>query len=119
MRTSWQVGEQLASWFRPQYDSRVYPYCPAHITRAKEVRKIFIVPLPDRGFFAVAESVKLLAVPLFELYDNAMRYGPIIAAIPVMLSRFSIAVQEPQKVRMSASHGARCALCPSRFQQAS
>lgn len=62
------------------------------------------MPLPDRGFFAVAESVKLLAVPLFELYDNAMRYGPVIAAIPAMLSRFSIAIHEPLKVRRVEHH---------------
>ena len=40
MKTSWEVGEQLAAWFRPQYDARVYPYCPPHITRAREVRKV-------------------------------------------------------------------------------
>lgn len=32
--------------------------------------------------------MKLLAVPLFELYDNAQRYGPQLSAIPHYLSRF-------------------------------
>ena len=31
--------------------------------------------------------MKLLAVPLFELYDNAARYGPQLAALPHLLSR--------------------------------
>jgi cleavage and polyadenylation specificity factor subunit 5 len=33
--------------------------------------------------------MKLLAVPLFELYDNSQRYGPQLSAIPHLLSRFS------------------------------
>lgn len=32
--------------------------------------------------------MRLLAVPLFELYDNVQRYGPVIASVPAMLSRF-------------------------------
>jgi cleavage and polyadenylation specificity factor subunit 5 len=33
--------------------------------------------------------MKLLAVPLFELYDNTGRYGPQLAAIPHLLSRYN------------------------------
>ena len=32
--------------------------------------------------------MKLLAVPLFELYDNSQRYGPQLSAIPHYLSRY-------------------------------
>src|SRR5258706_10749131 len=32
--------------------------------------------------------MKLLAIPLFELYDNAARYGPQLSAIPHLLSRY-------------------------------
>ena len=35
----------------------------------------------------VPKNLKLLAVPLFELYDNVARYGPLIAALPSFLSR--------------------------------
>ncbi len=38
----------------------------------------------------VPKNLRLLAVPLFELYDNVQRYGPIISAIPQMLSRFRL-----------------------------
>ena len=31
--------------------------------------------------------MKLLAVPLFELYDNTQRYGPQLSALPHYLSR--------------------------------
>ena len=33
--------------------------------------------------------MKLLAVPLFELYDNTARYGPQLSAIPHYLSRYN------------------------------
>eukprot|EP00798_Chlamydomonas_sp_ICE-L_P028010 gene28010-31107_t len=42
--------------------------------------------------------MKLIAVPLFDLYDNGPRYGPVIASIPavsmdtwtVVLSRYRL-----------------------------
>ena len=33
--------------------------------------------------------MKLLAVPLFELYDNTARYGPQLSAIPHLLSQYN------------------------------
>ena len=30
---------------------------------------------------------KLVSVPLFDLYDNPGRYGPIMASLPALLSR--------------------------------
>jgi cleavage and polyadenylation specificity factor subunit 5 len=38
---------------------------------------------------SVPKNMKLLAVPLFELYDNAQRYGPQLSAIPHLLSRYN------------------------------
>ncbi|KAJ1567174.1 hypothetical protein HK405_006887, partial [Cladochytrium tenue] len=35
---------------------------------------------------SVPRNMKLLAVPLFELYDNAQRYGPQLSALPHLLS---------------------------------
>jgi cleavage and polyadenylation specificity factor subunit 5 len=43
--------------------------------------------------------MKLLAVPLFELYDNVQRYGPQLSAIPHLLSRYNFEfVNEEGKV---------------------
>jgi hypothetical protein len=36
----------------------------------QECKKLFIVHLSEREYFAVPRNLKLLAVPLFELYDN-------------------------------------------------
>jgi cleavage and polyadenylation specificity factor subunit 5 len=38
---------------------------------------------------SVPKNMKLLAVPLFELYENTQRYGPQLSAIPHLLSRYN------------------------------
>ena len=43
---------------------------PPHMTKPKEVRKQFLVPLPEKCVLAVPKNLKLLAVPLFELYGT-------------------------------------------------
>lgn len=37
---------------------------------------------------SVPKNMKLLAVPLFEVYDNSNRYGAQLSAIPHLLSRY-------------------------------
>ncbi|XP_061955937.1 pre-mRNA cleavage factor Im 25 kDa subunit 2-like isoform X2 [Populus nigra] len=84
----WQIGECVAIWWRPNFETIMYPYCPPHITKPKECKKLYLVRLSEREYFAVPKNLKLLAVPLFELYDNVQRYGPVISTIPQQLSRF-------------------------------
>ena len=43
----------------------------------------------DIEVLSVPKNMKLLAVPLFELYDNTARYGPQLSAIPHLLSRYN------------------------------
>ena len=45
---------------------------------------------------SVPKNMKLLAVPLFELYDNTARYGPQLAAIPHLLSRYNFEFVDEQ-----------------------
>ena len=66
-----------------------YPYIPAHITRPKEQKKVFVVQLPERSTFQIPKNMKLMAVPLWELYENAGRYGALISSIPHLVSRFN------------------------------
>jgi len=49
--------------------------------------------MPERKVLAVPKNMKLLAIPLFELYDNAARYGPQLSAIPRLLSRYNFIYQ--------------------------
>jgi len=71
----------------------MYPFIPAHITKPKECKKLFLVQMPERKVLAVPKNMKLLAIPLFELYDNAARYGPQLSAIPHLLSRYNFIYQ--------------------------
>jgi cleavage and polyadenylation specificity factor subunit 5 len=83
----WEIGELLCIYWRPNFETMQYPYIPPHITKPKECKKLFMVLLPESCTFAVPKNLKLLAVPLFEMYDNPQRYGPIISSIPQFLGR--------------------------------
>ncbi|KAL8788293.1 MAG: hypothetical protein Q9195_007349 [Heterodermia aff. obscurata] len=93
----WQIGDTLAQWWRPNFETFMYPFLPAHVTRPKELRIYtpqFLVPTNDGlmiiiEVLSVPKNMKLLAVPLFELYDNTARYGPQLSAIPHLLSRYN------------------------------
>jgi hypothetical protein len=59
---------------------------------------------------AVPKNMKLLAIPLFELYDNSARYGPQLSAIPHLLSRWVVTgsmllvcAHTPSQVRLHLS----------------
>ncbi|PRP78912.1 hypothetical protein PROFUN_13288 [Planoprotostelium fungivorum] len=86
----WEHGELLCMWWRPGFDTEMWPYQVPHITKPKECKKLFVVPLPQRCGFTLPKNIKLVAVPLFELYDNGRHYGPIISSIPQMLGRFNL-----------------------------
>lgn len=67
----------------------MYPFIPPHITRPKECKKTYLVHLPRNKVLTVPKNMKLLAVPLFELYDNSARYGGQLSSIPLYLSKYS------------------------------
>jgi cleavage and polyadenylation specificity factor subunit 5 len=84
----WNVADTIAQWYRPNFETFMYPYLPPHVTRPKECKKLYHIQLPKTKVLSVPKNMKLLAVPLFELYDNTGRYGPQLSAIPHYLSRF-------------------------------
>lgn len=90
LKPEWRIGEVLGTYYRPNFENIMYPYCPAHIERPKEIRRLYLVQLPEKCFLAVPKNYRLVAVPLFEIYDHMQRYGPVISAIPQLLSRFNI-----------------------------
>jgi len=87
--STWEVGDCLAQWWRPNFEQFMYPFLPPHVTRPKECKKLYMIHLPRKKVLAVPKNMKLLAVPLFELYDNSPRYGPQLSAIPQYLSRYN------------------------------
>jgi len=85
----WVMEDVISNWWRPNFESPQYPYIPAHITKPKEHKRLYLVQLPEKALFAVPKNYKLVAAPLFELFDNAAGYGPVIACLPQTLSRFN------------------------------
>lgn len=85
---SWNVVEKIATWYRPNFDTFMYPYLPAHIKMPKEIKEIFMVELPAKKVFGVPKNWRLIALPLMEMYDNQQKYGPIISSIPHLVSRY-------------------------------
>ncbi|KAK4336694.1 hypothetical protein RND71_043440 [Anisodus tanguticus] len=81
----WIVEDTVGNWWRPNFEPPQYPYVPPHITKPKEHKRLFLVQLPEKALFAVPKNYKLVAAPLFELYDNAQGYGPIISSLPQAL----------------------------------
>ena len=83
-----EIGELVATWWRPNFDQYLYPYIPSHITKIKECKKMYMISLPQACMFAIPRNYKLLAVPLHELHENPQKYGNTLAALTYQLSRF-------------------------------
>ncbi|KAL3332374.1 hypothetical protein AABB24_032781, partial [Solanum stoloniferum] len=85
----WELGECLGMWWRPDFETLIYPFLPPNIKRPKECTKLFLVRLPESCKFIVPKNLKLIAVPLCQVHENFKTYGPIIAGVPQLLSKFS------------------------------
>ncbi|XP_042065198.1 pre-mRNA cleavage factor Im 25 kDa subunit 1-like isoform X2 [Salvia splendens] len=91
----WEVGECLGMWWRPDFESVLYPYLPPNIKRPKECTKLYLVKLPPSRRFIVPKNSRLLAIPLCQLHENDETYGPIISGVPQLLSKYSFNMIEP------------------------
>lgn len=45
----WKIGQLLATWWRPNFETFVYPYLPPHITNPKEIKRMYLVHLPSKS----------------------------------------------------------------------
>jgi hypothetical protein len=57
LQMRWQIADCLGRFYRPNFETLLYPYCPAHIERPKETKKIFLVNLPEKAFLTVCIPV--------------------------------------------------------------
>lgn len=89
VKQEWIIEDTIGNWWRPNFEPPQYPYIPPHITKPKEHKKLFLVQLPEKSLIAVPKNYKLVAAPLFELYDNPQGYGAIISSLPQSLCRFN------------------------------
>ncbi|KAH9381896.1 hypothetical protein HPB48_015384 [Haemaphysalis longicornis] len=81
VKQEWIVEDTVGNWWRPNFEPPLYP--------PKEHKRLYLVQLPEKALFAVPKNYKLVAAPLFELYDNAQAYGPIVSSLPQAISRFN------------------------------
>ena len=58
LHMQWQVADCLGRFYRPNFETMLYPYCPTHIERPKEVKKVFLLNLPERAFLTVRLSLQ-------------------------------------------------------------
>lgn len=42
----WKIGDTLSQWWRPNFETFMYPFIPAHCTRPKECKKLYFIELP-------------------------------------------------------------------------
>lgn len=47
----WEIGDTLAQWWRPNFETFMYPFCPAHVTRPKECKKLYFIQLPKQSMY--------------------------------------------------------------------
>ena len=65
---TWQVGDTLAQWWRPNFETFMYPFLPAHVTRPKECKKLYFIQLPKSS--ASITIILLLILPHHHLLQN-------------------------------------------------
>jgi len=104
--SDWDIGETLAQWWRPNFETFMYPFIPGHISRPKECKKLYLVQLPRSKVLCVPKNMRIVAVPLYELYDNTNKYGPQLAAIPHLLSRFNFQFVDEEGRAVAQTPGA-------------
>ena len=51
----WRIGDTLAQWWRPNFETFLYPFIPPHITRPKECKKLYLVHLPQTSEYSAIE----------------------------------------------------------------
>lgn len=44
----WVIDDCIGNWWRPNFEPPQYPYIPAHITKPKEHKKLFLVQLQEK-----------------------------------------------------------------------
>merc|ERR1711941_140057 len=90
LRFFWKFGDLLGVFFRPSHRRFIYPYLPSHVSSPKETIKIYIIQLPEKCVFSIPENQTIVAVPIFDFFDNAIQWGNVFSSIPTALSRLDL-----------------------------
>lgn len=52
----WEIGDTLAQWWRPNFETFMYPFLPGHVTRPKECKKLYFIQLPKKSEFYILDE---------------------------------------------------------------
>jgi cleavage and polyadenylation specificity factor subunit 5 len=55
----WGIGDTLAQWWRPNFETFMYPFIPAHVTRPKECKKLYFIQLPRSSMYTATKPSNL------------------------------------------------------------
>lgn len=55
----WEIGDTLAQWWRPNFETFMYPFIPAHVTRPKECKKLYFIQLPRSSEHPLSSFIPL------------------------------------------------------------
>uniref|UniRef100_A0A8K9XQ49 Cleavage and polyadenylation specificity factor subunit 5 n=1 Tax=Oncorhynchus mykiss TaxID=8022 RepID=A0A8K9XQ49_ONCMY len=92
VKQDWVIDDSIGNWWRPNFEPPQVGYqgviLPVLLRERPQHASVRLAKL-EKTLFAVPKNYKLVAAPLFELYDNAPGYGPIISSLPQLLSRFN------------------------------
>ena len=86
----WKVGEVISKFYRPEFDQRIYPYIPPHVTRPKEEITLLQVVLPPKCVFALREGMSISAIPIPELLKAPQSHPVMIGSLPALIARFTL-----------------------------
>ncbi len=64
--SGWEIGECLAQWWRPNFETFMYPFVPAHVSRPKECKKLYLVHLPETSELPSYVVLKYRTPKLYE-----------------------------------------------------
>ena len=99
----WKVGDMIGKFYRPEFDERIYPYLPSHVTRPKEEITLFQVVLPPRCVFGLREGTTMSAVAVDEILRDPESFPILIRTIPQLISRFVMYSYVPGRTGVSNS----------------
>jgi hypothetical protein len=54
----WEISDTLAQWWRPNFETFMYPFIPGHVTRPKECKKLYFIKLPKKSMFSPASFIE-------------------------------------------------------------
>lgn len=67
----WEIGDTLAQWWRPNFETFMYPFLPGHVTRPKECKKLYFIQLPKKSEWSPSKLSAQKCLPLTPILQRS------------------------------------------------